>query len=280
MRKFNILSKTVIIILFSLITFNSCKKEVQDNDTSSANNENKIEYYFNEMNDISDKVMSNGTTGLRLSDAEMSILNGCATITYDTSFATQSDPDTIIVDFGSGCLGNDGKNRSGILKIVKTGPYFSIGTVITIIPEVYVVNNNQINGYRKITNIGPNSLGQPVFNIEVNGTLSFVNDGGTITWTANRTKTWVEGYDTPFVFSDDVFSIIGSSSATKSDGNSWESSVISPLIFKRSCGNIVSGTMNLLPNNKPLREINFGNGECDNMITVSINGQSFTIITN
>ena len=280
MRKFNMLNKTILIIFFSLIVFNSCKKEVQDNDTSLVNNENTIENYFNEINDISDKVMTNGTTGLRLSGIEMSTMNGCATITYDTSFATQSDPDTVIVDFGNGCIGNDGKTRSGLLKIIKTGPYLSNGTVITIIPEGYFVNNNQINGYRKITNIGPNSLGQPVFDIEVNATLSFANNGGVITWTADRTKTWMEGYETQLVYSDDVFSIDGTSSGTKSDGNQWESVITSPIIFKRNCGNIVSGKMNLLPNNKPLREINFGNGECDNLITVSINGQSFTIITN
>ncbi|NBP58429.1 hypothetical protein EBU71_18230, partial [bacterium] len=221
-----------------------------DNETSSAKNENTVEIYFNEINDISDQIANTGTTGLRLSDTEFSILQGCANITFDTSSATVANPDTITVDFGNGCVGNDGKTRAGILRIIKTGPYFTTGTVITIIPDGYSVNGNILSGYRQITNTGVNSSGQPTFDVVVNASLTLANQQGLITWNANRTRTWIEGYDTPFIFSDDVISISGNSSGTK-DNVSWSSQITSNLIFKRSCRQIVIGTLTLEPQDRP-----------------------------
>ncbi len=39
----------------------------------------------------------------------------------------------------------------------------------------------------------------------------------------------------------------------------------------------VSGTVEILPDGKPLRILYFGNGECDNDATVTINGETYNI---
>jgi hypothetical protein len=271
------LSASALMLAFA---FAGCRKDALDNDTTAAKNESKAEMYFNEINDISDQVNRTGTTGLRVSDAEMGILDGCTTITFDTSAATVADPDTIVVDFGTGCVGNDGKTRSGVIRIIKTGQYFATGTVITIIPEGYTVNGNQLAGFRRLTNTGTNASGQPVFDVEVDATLTLADGEGVVTWTATRTRTWLDGYNTPLIASDDIFSVSGNSAGTKANGISWTSEITSPLTIKRSCREVVSGTLTLTPEDRPVRTIDYGNGACDNTITVTINGNSFDVNTN
>ena len=276
--------KTLKLISLSaaglLISLSSCRKEQLDNDTNAAKYESSVELYFNETNDIADQVAKTGSTGLRLAEAD-GLLSDCATITTDTSSGVSaSNPDTIVIDFGTGCVGNDGKTRAGKLVVSMTGAYFSTGTVITITPDGYSVNGNVLSGYRRLTNAGNNEQGQPVFNVEVVASMTLASNGGEITWTANRTRTWLEGFNTPGVFADDVFSITGSSNGTKVSGDTWTSAITSALTFKRACRQFVSGTRTVTPSNRPERLIDYGNGTCDNTATVTINGNTYTITVN
>jgi hypothetical protein len=75
-----------------------------------------------------------------------------------------------------------------------------------------------------------------------------------------------------------VFSVSGGSNGTKASGNTWTNVINTPLVHKRSCHQIVSGTMTVTPSNKPVRSIDFGNGTCDNQATVTINGNTYTIV--
>jgi hypothetical protein len=185
-----------------------------------------------------------------------------------------------VIDFGSGCVGNDGKTRAGKLIVSKTGPYFATGTVIVITPDAYTVNGNLLAGYRRLTNAGNNEQGQPVFNVEINANLTLASNGGVVTWTANRVRTWLEGFNTPGIFADDVFSITGASNGTKVNGDSWTSVINTPLMFKRVCRQFVSGTRTVSPENRPERLIDYGTGACDNTATVTINGNVYTITVN
>jgi hypothetical protein len=119
-------------------------------------------------------------------------------------------------------------------------------------------------------------MGQPTFSVQVNGTIILANNEGTITWNATRARTWIEGYNT-LIFADDVYSISGASSGTKVNGQTWTSLIISPLDHKRICHQIVSGVLQVTPYNKPIRTIDFGQGNCDNTLTVLINGNTYTV---
>jgi hypothetical protein len=281
--KFKNMKTTKFITLSAaglLIGLSSCRKEQLDNDTNAAKYESSVELYFNETNDIADQVAKTGSTGLRLAEAD-GLMSDCATITFDTSAnASATNPDTIVIDFGTGCVGNDGKTRAGKLIVSKTGPYFSTGTIITITPDGYSVNGNILSGFRRLTNAGNNEQGQPVFNVEVSASVTLASNGGVVNWSANRTRTWLEGFNTPGVFADDVFSITGSSNGTKVNGDTWSSVITTALTFKRACRQFVSGTRTVTPSNRPERLIDYGNGTCDNTATVTINGNTYTITVN
>ncbi|HOY50016.1 MAG TPA: hypothetical protein PK281_11515 [Flavobacteriales bacterium] len=263
-----------------LISFSSCRKDSDnDSDTNASKNESVAERYFNELNDISDQAAKTGDlSSFKLAADEGVLLSNCATITFDTSgTVSATNPDTIIIDFGTSCLGNDLKTRSGKIIISTTGRYRDQGTVITITPLNYFVNNNQILGTRTVTNTGNNAQGQPTYTVQVDGSIVLANNGGTITWTASRVRTWTEGFNTPLLFSDDVFSVTGSSNGTKVSGDTWTSQITSPLVHKRSCHQTVSGTLVVTPSNRPQRTVDFGSGDCDNQVTVTINGNTYTI---
>jgi len=270
---------SMLLAIVILVNLNACrKKDDGDTDTSASKNESIAERYFNEVQDISDQAAKTGDLStFKLSSNEGMLLSDCAVVTFDTlGNVSANNPDTIIIDFGTSCLCNDNKTRSGKIIISSTGRYRNEGSVITITPDNYFVNNNQILGTRIVTNTGNNSLGQPTFSVQVNGTIILANNEGTITWNATRTRTWTEGYNT-LIFADDVYSISGSGSGTKVNGQTWTSLITTPLVHKRLCHQIVSGVLQVTPSNKPIRTIDFGQGSCDNSLTVLINGNTYTV---
>ncbi len=274
---FNTLKLVAAVLLIGFSA--SCRKDKDnDNDTSSAKNENQAEAYFNELNNIADQVGKTGNiSALKLAEDAGTLLSECAIITIDTAENPGvATPNVYTIDFGTGCLGNDGKTREGIIEITATGPYLSTGTIITITPQGYKVNGNEVQGYRKVTNLGENSNGQPTFSVEVNGTILLANNGGTIQWNANRVRTWISGFNTPLLFIDDEFGLSGTSSGTRVNGLSWTSTINNQLLYRHSCRQIVSGTMTLVPEDRPDRLIDFGDGTCDNSASVTINGNTFT----
>jgi len=189
---------------------------------------------------------------------------------------TTSNPKTVLIDFGNDeCIGNDGRIRKGKLNITYTGRYREEGTVITITPENYTVNGNLVQGQKTITNLGLNSNGQLHFAIAVNGSVT-APGAWTISWMANRTRTWVEGQSTT-ILSDDVYEITGSCSGVNRNGVSYTSSITQALRAKLNCAWLVSGSITLQPQDHETRYIDFGNGACDSRFTVTVDGETYQL---
>jgi hypothetical protein len=192
---------------------------------------------------------------------------------------TTSNPKTILIDFGSDeCTGNDGRIRTGQLHITYTGRYREPGTVITITPENYRVNGHLIEGQKTITNMGLNGNGQLYYAIAVSGTVTAPSNEWTISWTANRTRTWVAGQNTVTLL-DDAYEITGSGSGVNRNGIPFTTAITTALRAEVSCPWIVSGSITLQPVDYPARYIDFGNGECNNGLTVTVNGEVYQLGT-
>jgi hypothetical protein len=52
---------------------------------------------------------------------------------------------------------------------------------------------------------------------------------------------------------------------------------MTPLRIELACRFIVSGTIEMRPQDRPVRLLDYGNGDCDNVATVTINGETYTI---
>lgn len=201
-------------------------------------------------------------------------LSDCATVTLDTTVF----PRKLTIDFGSeNCLCNDGKYRRGKIIVTFTGRYRAPGTIITTTFEDFFVNDNQLEGTKVVTNQGLNDSGHMYWTMDTDGKITLANDSGTIQWNAQRQREWYAGYDTPRDRWDDIYMVTGTASGTRLNGVSWTRTITKPLEHKLACRFIVSGTMSIQPEGYAERILDFGDGECDNLATVTVNGETKTI---
>ncbi|MBN2747605.1 MAG: hypothetical protein JXR34_12835 [Bacteroidales bacterium] len=269
----NSIKKTAILMLISSLTFLfavSCQKDEEDKDYSASQDNSIAEAVFNDVANIVDDAYSNGNTSK--SPSTLVIIGPCATITLDTL----ASPRALTIDFGaSPCLCNDGRYRSGKIIATFTGRYFQVGTIITISFDNYVVNDYIVSGTKTITNMGLNTAGNPYFQISVTGAIEKPNNGGTISWTASRIREWVAGFGT-LPLTDDVYLITGSGSGTSATGTAYTITITKALRKEIGCKNIVSGTFDLSISGKAKRTVDYGDGTCDNVVTVKILNKTYT----
>lgn len=268
--------KLIFIAFLGLgILASSCKKDETDptNDTSYASDDVFAESIFDDVSNIGDEAYEMGSSNLKSGDGDKIFLSPCATVTLDTTVS----PRVLTIDFGEeNCLCNDGRYRRGKILISFTGRYKKPGSVITTGFDNYFVNDNQVDGTKVVTNMGKNDDNQPYFSVIVTGVIYLKNDGGTISWNATKTRTWIEGYFTKFI-RDDVYLIEGEAEGVRPSGLTWEREIINPLRKELNCKWIVSGTIELRPEGKPVRLLDYGDGSCDNVATVIIDGVTYTI---
>jgi hypothetical protein len=201
------------------------------------------------------------------------LLSGCCTRTYDA--ATR----TLTLDFGrTNCLCPDGRCRRGVIKAVFSGAYRQAGAVATITHTNYFVNDNQHLGTRVITNLGSGS-----FDLDVqNASIIYANNGGTTAWASKRRYTRTAGFGTATIL-DDVYSITGSLAGTNRRSVSYTATIQQPLIKKFTLGcarHFVSGTIQISNSNGRTLLLNYdptGTAACDNIASVTINGNTHTI---
>jgi hypothetical protein len=262
MRK-NLIFKTGLLILASGLIITSCQRE-RDTDVSEGEDTVLFERTGDDVYAITDQA----------STGDLAQYRGCATITHDTL----SSPRLLTVDFGTtNCLCTDGKLRRGKIVTSYTGPFKQAGTVRTTTYENFFVNDHQLKGIKIVTNNGVNTSNNPSWTIDTKDTLLKANNGGTATWQSLRTREKTAGTSTP-MWADDKYSITGSGSGVKTNGNNWSMTITNPLIIDHNCVfRIISGIIQFQPQGKALRTLDYGNGTCDNDATVTINNKVFNI---
>jgi hypothetical protein len=108
------------------------------------------------------------------------------------------------------------------------------------------------------------------------GVINLANNGGTISWNSSREREWIQGFETGNRW-DDIYLITGEASGIRPNGSTWTREIINPLRIELACRFIVSGTVEIIPEGRPARILDYGNGDCDNVATVIVNGVTYTI---
>lgn len=139
-------------------------------------------------------------------------------------------------------------------------------------------NNILIEGNRTIVrsfqSTATLAAAHPVANMSIDMTLTFPN-GNVYHREGNRVREMIEGFDTPMVWADNVFSISGSWTTTFPAGTRT-STITTPLRVEADCPHIVSGVVTTVGTNNTAT-LDYGNGDCDNQATLTINGTTTTI---
>jgi hypothetical protein len=273
--------KNLFMFCLVLLSLTSCLKNRLKKDQSALINY-KIETAFDEMTNISDQAITGNMVYYK--SGQIIVVKPGQNIAFEKAdcnviitIDTTSSPKSVTVDYGSSnCTCNDGKTRRGKIVTTFTGQYIAPGTIITHTPIDYYVNDVKFEGTKTVQNMGLNSNGQPYFNVQIDGTAT-LESGEVVDYISTRVRTWTTGFNTLLNRFDDEYDITGTSEATYSSGEGYSGNTTSPIHIKVGCGFPVSGTLNITPTGKPVRQINYGDGTCDYSFTVTVSGYTFTI---
>lgn len=259
-------------------TFTACRREAKEmlNDTDTNQESEQSELIENDLDNIADAAVKNDVSNYKTTslDETAEILGNCAIL---TKFETDStNADTLIVDFGTGCTGRDGRVRKGKINIVYTGKRFDSGSIRTQTFDGFSVNDNQVEGTRTITNKGQNSSNQTYWTISAQNMKVTKSDGTTRSWSSERVRTITAGEGTSII-SDDTYEITGTLDGTNAKGVAFTSEITSPLVKEMGCQWIKQGVVVFKVSDKPDRTLDFGNGTCDDQATVTVKNRTKTI---
>ncbi len=197
------------------------------------------------------------------------VLGNCATVTITGNFPAKN----IKIDFGTGCTSPWGVVRKGIINIVLTDSLLKTGSTATTTFDNYYVNGFKKEGTIIWTNTTVAGSGTPSWRRQVQNGKITAPTGAYWLHTADISITQTAGANTPNNLTDNVFSISGTRTVTNAAGKTRTSTTQTPLQKKASCSNIDQGILKVEGTNH-YALIDFGNGTCDNLATISIDGRT------
>ena len=183
------------------------------------------------------------------------------------------------INYGAdSCVAPDGKVRSGKIIMTSIGDYWTGEAVITFNCDNYYVDGNQVLGTSTVTS-KINAEGNRESLIKEAGSIVLGDGTGTITLNSEKTRIVTAGTKTAEKH-DDVVSVTGTASGTLVSGNTFTSQTLSPLvrdIGKECRGVYISGSTKITISDGTEITVDYGDGTCDNLATVTTNGVSETI---
>lgn len=206
--------------------------------------------------------------------AETSGILSCANVTVTPQ---NTFPKTIVIDFGNGCTSADGINRKGKINISLSDYVHNPGATAVMTFENYYTAGYKVEGTITWTNTSTQN--------SISWTRQIT--GGKVTeplsgyyWTHEGTKnvTQTAGASTPMNLLDDVYSVTGSHTVTNPAGKTRTVTITEALEKKTTCHNISKGKVKIQANTH-FAILDYGDGTCDNVATITIDGVAPITIT-
>jgi hypothetical protein len=138
--------------------------------------------------------------------------------------------------------------------------------------DILVEGNRTV--VRTIQSTASQAAPHPVANMSIDMHVTFPN-GNEYQRVGNRIREMIEGFGTPMIWADNVFTISGNWTTTFPAGTRT-STITTPLRAEANCPHIVSGVITTVRDNNTAT-LDYGNGDCDNQATLTVNGNSTTI---
>jgi len=275
------LTKVTLLSLFVMsvvtaVTLNSCQKEsikpkVTPSNSTATSIKASSALIVSEVNNLMFS-MHKTQKGLVPGGADS---NSCVIITTDTI----SKPHTVSFNYGSNCIGDDGKVRSGIVTISYADPDIRlVNNVFTATYQNYTVNGSPFNGSVSVTNIGANGNG----NLVLLQTGSFYTKApqeiSADTLNINYQYEWIAGVNSSPA-ANWQFSVTGGWTSTYTPGQMDSLVITTPLIKNAKnpgCNYYISGTqysVTKTPQGEDYTYEDFGNpGGCSGQESVTHKG--------
>ena len=194
----------------------------------------------------------------------------CATVTVDRD----SFPKTVTIVYGEDCVTRRGIKKSGTVIITLSDSVHTPGSTYSVQYIDLQLGNKLINLEASYTYEGLNENNNPVVSWESYST-TIKRDSIVIKRRFSHTKEWLSGFRTAYI-DDDQFLLTGGGQVKINDRYEFSRVIIDPLYFDRACRFILSGVIEITRNGESML-IDFGDGECDNIATVTKDGESAEI---
>jgi hypothetical protein len=268
----------VMATILSASMFYSCSKDDSPDNTTPPDDLTAQELTAARIqsdlvfDDVSSEVLQvtlNGTTG-----AASTTSAACATVTISPQDLT-TWPKTITIDYGStGCTGINGWVRKGKISYTLTKLQRETGAVVNVSFDNFFVNGYKLEGSYSITNNRSTDANLNITTRLVNGKITYP-DGKWYTRTSTINWQQVAGSATASVL-DDEFNVTGEAVIKSSANNELITSSKTPLLRKVTCGNFVSGQLNVAYNGIA-GVLDFGGGTCDKKATLSLGTRNYEV---
>ncbi|HEX6889538.1 MAG TPA: hypothetical protein VF141_02555 [Chryseolinea sp.] len=267
-------------LLFILSLFASCQRE-EGFEQGTEQEEEQIIESASVSEDASDDALEISA----LAETQLVVVGGrvaldlCAVITHDELNKR------IVIDFGDGCVGPYGRERRG--KIIVTYSH-ELGDSIAnriITFENYFVNNKGVSGTIELRDIAINAQG----NLQctkrlIDLTITFPN-GERVVFNGSRIREWLAGAGDDNRFNN-LYRITGSVTGKWCTGRTFTHEIVEPIIADWSCaalGNFarIAGVVEVtkLGGYKDRkRTVDYGDGECDNIVVVTTFRRTYNLI--
>ncbi|MGE0077679.1 MAG: hypothetical protein AB7S48_07460 [Bacteroidales bacterium] len=258
------------LMMMAAISFTSCEKD-DDTDSmeSTLEQDDDASAYFDDvLAEVDDLTMISDS---KTADYATLSVEGQGTRTRKTAWEGDWRVDTITyVDYVNGNSRYERvKNGKVIIRMLGTATQATFERQVSFMN--FNINGNEIEGQKRIVKT---SEYQYTVTLQ-NGKITFT-DGTTYTRTCERTRTWADGYSTPYYVWDDVYTVEGTDSGQNRKGYTYTHQITNALMYQLGCRWIVEGTIEMTVNGDTAT-VDYGNGECDNSATVTHNGKSYQL---
>jgi hypothetical protein len=262
----------IVLALFGLM-LSGCQNDGSISDPQASENIDlktaETQAEVDQISDESSALIEEAFVSEEFPSAKSSVtdryLPDCVTITV----VIVQNMKTVTLDFGDGCELRNGNFVSGKIIMEYEKDPEAATKMISYSFENFYFNDKNIEGQGSIFRERSNDNGNPqstkTFDIKVTWP-----DGLFASKRGVKVREWIEGYGTP-AWGDNVFLITGSGTFTKKDGTILTVEVLRPLRRELSCKFIVSGVVQITKNDNSA-VLDYGDGNCDDLATVSING--------
>lgn len=274
-------SKKILLGLALSLAFLSCSKEdatstEMDSAKKVVSTNIKIDEASNDLSDITDNlIMAMGGMMGKSGDTPEPYLPACVTV--EGSYTNDTWTKTLTF---TNCTMPNGNVLDGTLTITAVKNAETHTFTITHTFTNFHHNGIKVEGTRTVVKslktTDTLAILHPVDTITMNMTFTFT-DGSVHHTEGTRIREMIEGFLTPMLWHDDVFSITGNWINASADGT-CNATITSPLILKLSqeCHGIVQGVITFVKNDKTI-VVDYGTGACDKTATVTIDGKTETI---
>ncbi len=258
---------TLVIAAFS---FTSCDKEDETTPLAEVlQQDDEVDNYYDEIIAETDESTLGYSDQILKSEYEQ-FVEGTGTRTVVTTFSADTVIRTItFVEFAN--TRRPDRVKNGIIEIKMVGHYAQSKFWRQVKLIGFSINNLPIQGTKIY-----NKTGTYQYTINLTGGRIDFADGTFYTRNASRVRTWNAGYNTPAVIGDDEYSITGTSSGVNRNGNVYAHEITSPLIVKLNCRWIVQGIIEFTVNSQNV-VLDYGDGTCDRLATLTVNGKVYSI---